>query len=65
MSDEQGTLFVLHLKHFEMTSRQFDPDEHVESTWVKWDDMRHVIPFRGAVTNLLLAREEIRRMSAE
>lgn len=65
MSDEQGTLFVLHLKYFEMTSRQFDPDEHVESTWVKWDDMRHVIPFRGAVTNLLLAREEIRRMSAE
>lgn len=62
MTDEQGTLFVLHLRRFEKTDRHFDPDEHVESAWAGWDDMRHVIPFHGTTANLLLAHEEIRRM---
>lgn len=62
MSNERGTLFVLHLHRFEKTHRQFDPDEHVESAWVSWEDMRHVIPFHGTTTNLVLAREELRRL---
>lgn len=62
MSDEVGTIFALHLSKFSRTDRQFDFDEHVQSAWVSWDDMEHILPFRGAVTIIALQHEQIRRM---
>jgi 8-oxo-dGTP pyrophosphatase MutT (NUDIX family) len=63
MSDELGTIFVLHLHHFALTDRHFDADEHVQSAWVGWDDMTGVIPFRGTSVNFALLHEKLRRLA--
>lgn len=62
MTDELTCVMVLHLNRYAVGKRDFDPDEHVESGWVTWDELRTVLPIRSTNTVLAIQHEEIRRL---
>lgn len=62
MTDELTTVMVFHLHHFDVGEREFDPDEHVESGWVTWDDLLHTVPITSTNTVLAIQHEHIRRL---
>ncbi|PXY82920.1 NUDIX hydrolase [Bifidobacterium asteroides] len=39
MSDELGHIMVLHLRRWHQGPTDFDPGEHIESTWVSWQEL--------------------------
>lgn len=39
MADELANVMVIHLDAWHTENRHFDPDEHVESAWVSWDQL--------------------------
>jgi ADP-ribose pyrophosphatase len=65
MTDELTTVMVFHLHRFSVGEREFDPDEHVESGWVTWDDLLHTVPIRSTNTVLAIQHEHIRRLTQQ
>lgn len=39
MSDEFGHIMVIHLSRWHKENRHFDPGEHIQSTWVTWEEL--------------------------
>lgn len=65
MTDELTTVMVFHLHRFSVGEREFDPDEHVESGWVTWDDLLHTVPITSTNTVLAIQHEHIRRLTEQ
>lgn len=40
MTDELANIMVMHLRHWQAVERHFDADEHVESAWIPWKQLR-------------------------
>ena len=40
MTDELANIMVVHLRHWQAVERHFDADEHVESAWIPWKQLR-------------------------
>ena len=63
MSDELAHIVVIHLKDWHAVPRHFDPDEHVESTWVPWARITTIgIVSSNAV--IAIQHESLRRLNA-
>ncbi|KAA8817499.1 NUDIX hydrolase [Bifidobacterium callitrichos] len=64
MTDELAHIMVLHLDSWTHRDTHFDPDEHVESAWVDWDDL---LSTRITASNSIIAiqHETIRRLRHE
>ena len=61
MTDELAHIFVLHLHAWHATHTEFDGDEHVESTWVGWDDLL-TLPVTASNSIIAIQHERIRRL---
>ena len=61
MSDELANIMVVHLRQWRASERHFDADEHVESAWVSWGQLRDT---RITASNSMIAvlHEQIRRL---
>ncbi|PLS29438.1 NUDIX hydrolase [Bifidobacterium parmae] len=62
MTDELAHIMVIHLDAWKRVPRHFDPDEHVESAWVSWDEL---LATRVTASNSIIAiqHETIRRLT--
>nr|WP_225431739.1 NUDIX hydrolase [Bifidobacterium platyrrhinorum] len=62
MTDELAHIMVIHLDAWTSVPRHFDPDEHVESAWVGWDEL---LATRITASNSIIAiqHETIRRLT--
>ncbi|KFJ01019.1 NUDIX hydrolase [Bifidobacterium stellenboschense] len=63
MTDELAHIMVIHLDAWTNVPRHFDPDEHVESAWVGWEEL---LATRITASNSIIAiqHETIRRLTA-
>lgn len=61
MTDELANIMVLHLRHWHATKRHFDGDEHVESAWVSWEQLRET-HITASNSMIAILHEQIRRM---
>lgn len=61
MTDELANIMVLHLCHWHATKRHFDGDEHVESAWVSWEQLRET-HITASNSMIAILHEQIRRM---
>lgn len=63
MTDELAHIMVIHLDAWTNVPRHFDPDEHVESAWVGWEEL---LATRITASNSVIAiqHETIRRLTA-
>lgn len=61
MTDELAHIMVLHLHRFERTARRLDPDEHVVSGWVGWDELV-ALPVTASNSIIAIQHETIRRL---
>lgn len=62
MSDELAHIMVIHLRRWTNTPRHFDPDEHVESAWVSWDELQATY-VSASNSVIAIQHEKIRRIS--
>lgn len=64
MTDELAHIMVMHLGPFRREARHFDPDEHVESTWIPWSDLAatHVTASNSMIA---IQHEALRRLIAK
>ncbi|MBT1173842.1 NUDIX hydrolase [Bifidobacterium sp. MA2] len=63
MTDELAHIMVIHLDSWTHRPTHFDPDEHVESAWVSWEDLNAI---RVTASNSIIAiqHEALRRLTA-
>lgn len=61
MSDELANIMVLHLRNWVSRPKHFDPDEHVESAWVSWEQLMSV-PVTASNSIIAIQHETIRRL---
>ncbi|KAB7790062.1 NUDIX hydrolase [Bifidobacterium leontopitheci] len=61
MSDELANIMVLHLRRWVSRPKHFDPDEHVESAWVTWEQLTGV-PVTASNSVIAIQHETIRRL---
>lgn len=61
MTNELAHIFVIHLSAWKQEPRHFDKDEHVQSTWVTWDELTG-IGIQAADSTIAIQHEEIRRL---
>ncbi|MFR5004708.1 MAG: NUDIX hydrolase [Bifidobacterium dentium] len=61
MTDELAHIIIIHLGSWQSVERHFDADEHVESAWITWEQLRRT---RITASNSMIAiqYEQIRRM---
>lgn len=61
MTDELAHIMIIHLGSWQSVERHFDADEHVESAWITWEQLRRT---RITASNSMIAiqYEQIRRM---
>lgn len=61
MTDELANIMVMHLHRWHKEEKHFDSDEHVESAWVSWEQLKGT---RITASNSIIAilHEEIRRI---
>ena len=60
MSDELANIMVLHLSRWHEVDRHFDPDEHVESAWVTFDDLM-AVGVTSSNSQVAMLHEALRR----
>jgi ADP-ribose pyrophosphatase len=63
MTGERSHVFAVRLGAWRRGERHFDPDEHVQSAWVAWDELV-CLGFKGAQAIIALQYEELRRLRA-
>ena len=63
MSDELAHIMVIHLSAWRQGERHFDPDEHVESTWVDFSTLMG-IGVTASNSQIALLHEALRRAKA-
>lgn len=61
MSDEFGHTLVLHLRKWHKEGRRFDPGEHIQSTWVTWEELV-AARIRDSKAVVAIQHEAIRRL---
>lgn len=61
MTNELAHIFVIHLSAWKQEARHFDKDEHVQSTWVSWEELTG-IGIQAADSTIAIQHEEIRRL---
>ncbi|WEV52392.1 NUDIX hydrolase [Bifidobacterium sp. ESL0704] len=61
MTNELAHIFVIHLSAWKQQARHFDKDEHVQSTWVSWEELTG-IGIQAADSTIAIQHEEIRRL---
>ncbi|BDR52901.1 NTP pyrophosphohydrolase [Bombiscardovia nodaiensis] len=63
MSDELVHVYIVHLQAWKRQQTQFDPDEHVQSAWVTWAELRSL---HISASNCIVAiqAEALRRLGA-
>lgn len=61
MADELANVMVIHLESWHEESRHFDPDEHVESAWVSWEQMLGV-GIQASNSVIAIQHEQLRRL---
>ncbi|HJE56608.1 MAG TPA: NUDIX hydrolase [Bifidobacterium pseudolongum subsp. globosum] len=62
MTDELAHIYVLHLDAWTREHCEFDADEHVESAWVDWEQLR-AMPITASNSMIAILHEQIRRIS--
>lgn len=62
MTDELAHIYVLHLDAWAREHCEFDADEHVESAWVDWEQLR-AMPITASNSMIAILHEQIRRIS--
>jgi ADP-ribose pyrophosphatase len=63
MTGERSHVLAVRLGAWRRGERHFDPDEHVQSAWVTWDELV-CLGFNGAQAIIALQYEELRRLRA-
>ncbi|MDF7641463.1 NUDIX hydrolase [Bifidobacterium sp. ESL0784] len=61
MTNELAHIFIIHLSAWRQEPRHFDKDEHVQSTWVTWEELTG-IGIQAADSTIAIQHEEIRRL---
>ena len=61
MTDELANIMVMHLRHWQAVERHFDADEHVESAWIPWKQLRDT-HITASNSEIAILHEQIRRM---
>ncbi|KFI68760.1 Phosphohydrolase (NUDIX family protein) [Bifidobacterium magnum] len=61
MCDEIAHIYILRLRHWEQGETRFDADEHVESAWVSWEELRK-LPIHASNSVIAFQAEQIRRL---
>ncbi|MDF7665199.1 NUDIX hydrolase [Bifidobacterium sp. ESL0745] len=61
MTNELAHIFVVHLSSWTQEPRRFDKDEHVQSTWVTWQELTG-IGIQAADSTIAIQHEQIRRL---
>ena len=61
MTDELANIMVVHLRRWHQGERHFDKDEHVESTWVSWEELNNAGIVSSNAT-IALKHEALRRL---
>ena len=61
MTDELANIMVVHLRRWHQSERHFDNDEHVESTWVSWEELNNAGIISSNAT-IALKHETLRRL---
>ncbi|MEE1295882.1 MAG: NUDIX hydrolase [Bifidobacterium sp.] len=61
MTDELAHISVIHLDGWRQEATDFDPDEHVESTWVTWPELK-ALPVTASNSIIAIQHEELRRL---
>ncbi|WEV68753.1 NUDIX hydrolase [Bifidobacterium sp. ESL0775] len=61
MTNELTHIFVIHLSSWRQEPRHFDKDEHVQSTWVTWEELTG-LGIQAADSTIAIQYEEIRRL---
>lgn len=61
MADELANVMVIHLDAWHEESRHFDPDEHVESAWVSWEQLLGV-GVQASNSVIAIQHEQLRRL---
>ena len=61
MTDELANIMVVHLRHWQAVERHFDADEHVESAWIPWKQLRDT-HITASNSEIAILHEQIRRM---
>ncbi|WEV42528.1 NUDIX hydrolase [Bifidobacterium sp. ESL0682] len=64
MTNELAHIFVIHLADWKQEPRHFDKDEHVQSTWVTWEELTG-IGVQAADSTIAIQHEEIRRLRSQ
>ncbi|WEV73199.1 NUDIX hydrolase [Bifidobacterium sp. ESL0790] len=64
MTDELSHVLGVDLDGFTQGARHFDRDEHVQSAWVTWDELKGV-GLKGANSVVAIESEELRRLKSE
>ncbi|WP_143242347.1 NUDIX hydrolase [Bifidobacterium bohemicum] len=63
MSSECSNIMAVRMGQWRRGERHFDPDEHVQSAWVNWDELA-ALEFKGAQVIIALQYEQLRRLRA-
>ena len=58
---ELANIMVMHLRHWQAVERHFDADEHVESAWIPWKQLRDT-HITASNSEIAILHEQIRRM---
>lgn len=61
MTDELAHISVIHLDGWHHAATEFDPDEHVESAWVSWQELKGM-PITASNSVIAIQHEELRRL---
>ncbi|MCO6557978.1 MAG: NUDIX hydrolase [Bifidobacterium sp.] len=61
MTNELAHIFVIHFSAWKREPRHFDKDEHVQSTWVTWEELTG-IGIQAADSTIAIQHEQIRRL---
>ena len=61
MTDELANIMVVHLRHWQAVERHFDADEHVESAWIPWKQLRDT-HITASNSEIAILHEQIRRI---
>ncbi|NEG89354.1 NUDIX hydrolase [Bifidobacterium aerophilum] len=62
MTDELAHIMVMHLRRYTTVPRHLDADEHVDTTWVGWDELL-ALPVTASNSIIAIQHERIRRMN--
>lgn len=61
MTDELAHIYILRLQHWHYVNTHFDTDEHIESTWVTFNQLE-ALPVTASNSIIAIQAEHIRRM---